>query len=197
MLFRSGEFLKAAASYTKAIKAEPQNHVFYSNRSQAFLKLSKVGKALEDADKCISLAPSFVKGYHRKASALHAGERTDEAFAITTQVNYVAAGTRLFEPGDDSMKIKTEVEKFCVEIEGFRENFVAKAPLEWSEDFTAAYTGLDSFNVLVDEMEERCNHLREMQSLFDLMSPDFRHIKNSCRDVGHLKTVWEIGRAHV
>ena len=35
-------------------------------------------------------------------------------------------------------KIKTEVEKFCVEIEGFRENFVAKAPLEWSEDFTAA-----------------------------------------------------------
>lgn len=28
------------------------------------------------------------------------GERTDEAFAITTQVNYVAAGTRLFEPGE-------------------------------------------------------------------------------------------------
>jgi len=77
--FKAGEFLKAAASYTKAIKAEPQNHVFYSNRSQAFLKLSKVGKALEDAEKCISLNPEFVKGYHRKASALHASERTDEA----------------------------------------------------------------------------------------------------------------------
>ena len=55
------------ASYTKAIKAEPENHVFFSNRSQAFLKLSKVTKALEDADKCIALAPTFVKGYHRKA----------------------------------------------------------------------------------------------------------------------------------
>ena len=80
--FKAGEFLKAAASYTKAIKAEPENHVFYSNRSQAFLKLSKVGKALDDADKCIALNPTFVKGYHRKASALHAGERTDEAVEV-------------------------------------------------------------------------------------------------------------------
>jgi len=80
--FKAGEFLKAAASYTKAIKAEPENHVYYSNRSQAFLKLSKVNKALEDADKCIELAPDFVKGYHRKASALHAGERTDAAVEV-------------------------------------------------------------------------------------------------------------------
>ena len=71
-LFKAGEHLKAAAAYTKAIKAEPANHVYYSNRSQAFLKLSKIAKAIEDADKCIELCPTFVKGYHRKASALHA-----------------------------------------------------------------------------------------------------------------------------
>jgi hypothetical protein len=41
-----------------------------------------VQKALEDADKCIELAPDFVKGYHRKASALHAGERSDEAAEV-------------------------------------------------------------------------------------------------------------------
>lgn len=83
--FKAGEFLKAAASYTKAIKAEPTNHVYYSNRANAFLKLSKVGKALEDADKCIALDPQFVKGYHRKASALHAtGEaaKSDEAAEV-------------------------------------------------------------------------------------------------------------------
>ena len=79
---QAGEYLKAAACYTKAIKAEPDNHVYYSNRSNAFLKLSKVGKALEDADKCISLNPEFVKGYHRKASALHAGDRSDEAAEV-------------------------------------------------------------------------------------------------------------------
>ena len=75
--FKAGEYLKAAAAYTKAIKAEPGNHVYYSNRSQAFLKLSKVSKAIEDADKCIELCPEFVKGYHRKASALFA--MSDEA----------------------------------------------------------------------------------------------------------------------
>ena len=84
-LFKNGEYLKAAAAYTKAVKAEPENHVYYSNRSQAFLKLSKVAKAIEDADKCIALAPDFVKGYHRKASALHAtGDpaKIDEACTV-------------------------------------------------------------------------------------------------------------------
>lgn len=83
--FKAGEHLKAAASYTKAIKLQPENHVLYSNRSQAFLKLSKVTKALDDADKCISLAPDFVKGYHRKANALHAMSepaKTDEAVQV-------------------------------------------------------------------------------------------------------------------
>ena len=80
--FKAGDFLKAAASYTKAIKAEPGNHVFYSNRSQAFLKLSKVQKALEDAEKCIELNPEFVKGYHRKAASLHASQKTEEACEV-------------------------------------------------------------------------------------------------------------------
>merc|ERR1719261_2374113 len=69
----------------EALKAEPDNHVYYSNRSNAFLKLSKVNKALEDADKCITLNPQFVKGYHRKASALHAmpdKEKHDEAVEV-------------------------------------------------------------------------------------------------------------------
>lgn len=83
--FKAGEHLKAAAAYTKAIKLEPNNHVYYSNRSQAFLKLSKVSKAVEDADKCIQLAPEFVKGYHRKAAALAALNdpvKTDEACKV-------------------------------------------------------------------------------------------------------------------
>lgn len=91
--FKNGEFLKAAASYTKAIKAEPANHVYYSNRSNAFLKLSKVTKAIEDADKCIELAPDFVKGYHRKASALHAmGEEAKTAEAVEVILSALEAG---------------------------------------------------------------------------------------------------------
>lgn len=86
-LFAKGDFLRAAAAYTRGIKAAPDSHVLYSNRAQAFLRLHKVGKALEDADRCIALAPDFVKGYHRKASALHAlGEpaRSEEASGLAT-----------------------------------------------------------------------------------------------------------------
>ena len=32
--FANGDYLKAAAAYTKAIKAAPTNHVLYSNRAQ-------------------------------------------------------------------------------------------------------------------------------------------------------------------
>ena len=49
--FKASDFLKAAATYAKAIKVDPKNHILYSNRSQAFLKLNKVQKALEDAEK--------------------------------------------------------------------------------------------------------------------------------------------------
>jgi len=48
-----------------------------------------VTKALEDSDKCISLDPTFVKGYHRKASALHAlgeKEKSDQAVALLMSV---------------------------------------------------------------------------------------------------------------
>lgn len=41
-----------------------------SNRSAALLKLKKVAKALEDADKCITLSPGFSKGHFRKGAIL-------------------------------------------------------------------------------------------------------------------------------
>ncbi len=106
-LFQAGEFLKAAAAYTQAIKLDPDNAVLYrcvrgrrggpcnsshacplglrcvpaqacapahncacSNRSAALLKLKKVSKALEDADKCIELRPEWEKGYFRKGAVL-------------------------------------------------------------------------------------------------------------------------------
>lgn len=54
---------------------------------------SKVGKALEDAERCIELCPDFVKGYHRKASALHAmGEESKSAEAVEVILTALEAG---------------------------------------------------------------------------------------------------------
>lgn len=45
------------------------NHVLFSNRSAAYAKAGKFAEALEDAEKTISLNPSWPKGYSRKGAA--------------------------------------------------------------------------------------------------------------------------------
>jgi len=85
--FRSGDYLKAAATYTKAIKAAADHGIendaklapIYSNRSASFLKLSKVTQALTDAEKCVELKPDWDKAHFRKAAALEASEKDAEA----------------------------------------------------------------------------------------------------------------------
>ncbi|KAJ7543418.1 hypothetical protein O6H91_09G037500 [Diphasiastrum complanatum] len=77
--FKAGKYLKAAAVYTQAIKADPSNAALYSNRSAAFLNLLKVTKALSDAEMAVQLNPTWEKGYFRKGCALEAMEHYDEA----------------------------------------------------------------------------------------------------------------------
>lgn len=109
-LYKEGQYLHAAAAYSKAIKEDPANHVLYrccknplmytdpvcelaawqqrwfqprpsrhppaamsathSNRSAALLKLNKLAKALADADECLTLDPSWPKGWMRKGLVL-------------------------------------------------------------------------------------------------------------------------------
>lgn len=52
-----------------------------SNRSAALLQLSKVTKALADAEECIRLRPDWDKGYYRQAGALEKLERWEEVGA--------------------------------------------------------------------------------------------------------------------
>lgn len=79
--FKSGNYLKAAALYTQAIKLDPSNHTLYSNRAAAFLHLVKLNKALADAEKTITLNPQWDKGHFRKGCVLEAMERYEDAIA--------------------------------------------------------------------------------------------------------------------
>lgn len=44
-------------------------NVVHSNRAACYTKLGALPEALKDAEECITLNPSFVKGYTRKATA--------------------------------------------------------------------------------------------------------------------------------
>ena len=68
--FKAGDTEAAIELYSRAIELDPENHVFYSNRAAAYLRQGDAkSKAFRDGKKCVTLAPSFLKGYGRKAAA--------------------------------------------------------------------------------------------------------------------------------
>ena len=68
--FAAGDYAKAAKQFTMAIRMDKKNHVLFSNRSAARCGLGKFEEALEDAERCVKLAPKWGKGYGRKGAAL-------------------------------------------------------------------------------------------------------------------------------
>ena len=63
--FKKGEYLDAIEAYTRALDCDQRDHTVYSNRCAARLKLGQNGFALKDAIVCVTLAPSWGKGYYR------------------------------------------------------------------------------------------------------------------------------------
>jgi stress-induced-phosphoprotein 1 len=74
-------FASKNALHSQAIELDPTNHVFYSNRSAAYLSSKLADKALEDAEACIKANPTWAKGFSRKGAALHELGRVVEAVA--------------------------------------------------------------------------------------------------------------------
>ncbi|XP_070540536.1 uncharacterized protein [Ptychodera flava] len=65
-----GHYTAAIDLFTQAIKLDPRDFRFFGNRSFCFDRLGQYDKALKDADRAISLAKEWPKGYFRKGRAL-------------------------------------------------------------------------------------------------------------------------------
>lgn len=94
---KNKQFDEAIKAYTEAINLEPTDHVFFSNRSAAYLSKGEAMSALNDGSRCITLSPNWPKGYSRKGAALHALRRYDEA------IETYEAGLKI-APTDDGLK---------------------------------------------------------------------------------------------
>jgi len=80
--FKSGDFAKAVASFTRAIEAEADNASYYSNRSAAYIKLKDFANALKDGEMCVQLKPDWGKGYSRQGTALFMSAKYAEAIGV-------------------------------------------------------------------------------------------------------------------
>ncbi|KAJ4722529.1 Tetratricopeptide repeat (TPR)-like superfamily protein [Melia azedarach] len=156
--FKAGNYLKAAALYTQAIKQDPSNPTLYSNRAAAFLQLVKLNKALADAETTIKLNPNWEKGYFRKGCILEAMERYDDALsAFQTALQYNPQSAEV------SRKIKrvSQLEKDkkrAEEVQNMRSNVDMVRHLdalksEMSEKYGAEEYWKDIFSFLVETME--------------------------------------------
>ncbi|KAI3993107.1 hypothetical protein MKX01_009850 [Papaver californicum] len=156
--FKAGNYLKAAAIYTQAIKKDPSNATLYSNRAAAFLNLVKLSKALADAETTITLNPQWDKGYFRKGCVLEAMERYDDAIAalqIALQYNPQSA--------EVSRKIKrlgqlAKDKKRVQELESIRSNIdigkhLESLKKELSETYGADENSKEIFSYVVETME--------------------------------------------
>ncbi|KAG8194950.1 hypothetical protein JTE90_021411 [Oedothorax gibbosus] len=82
---QSGDFSAAIRLYTEAIVLDPGNHVLYSNRSAAYIKVSKFARALQDAIKARELHPKWPKAYYRQGVALQClGRHADSLAAFAS-----------------------------------------------------------------------------------------------------------------
>lgn len=63
----------------QAIKHDASDHVFFSNRSAAYLSKGDAMRALEDAEQCVKIAPAWSKGFSRVGAAQYALRDYDAA----------------------------------------------------------------------------------------------------------------------
>ncbi|XP_038724264.1 serine/threonine-protein phosphatase 5 isoform X2 [Tripterygium wilfordii] len=154
--FKAGNYLKAAALYTQAIKLDPSNPSLY--RAAAFLQLVKLNKALADSETTIALNPQWEKGYFRKGCILEAMERYDDALAaFQTALQYNSQSAEV------SRKIKrisqlAKDKKRAQEVENMRSNVDMAKHLdtlrsELSEKLGSEESLKEMFSFLVETME--------------------------------------------
>ncbi|KAK4282890.1 hypothetical protein QN277_014215 [Acacia crassicarpa] len=66
--FKQPNYPEAVKHYTESLRRNPKDPRTYSNRAACYTKLGAMPEGLKDADICIELDPTFVKGYTRKGA---------------------------------------------------------------------------------------------------------------------------------
>lgn len=72
LYFSKKNYEQAVILYTKAIEKDPNNAIYYGNRSFAHLRTECFGYAFDDASKAIELDKNYIKAYYRRAASLMA-----------------------------------------------------------------------------------------------------------------------------
>ncbi len=113
--FKQENWGEAIRSYSEAIKRNPKGAVYYSNRAISYIKVREYALALKDADKCLELDPSFLKGWVRKGMAHH----------------YLKEYYKALEAYDKGMKVSTFVATCHAPLTRARSSRLTRSTRSW------------------------------------------------------------------
>lgn len=111
LAFRNGNYNDAIKYYTTAITLDSSDHTVYCGRSIAHIKSARFELALQDAEKVISLKPTWEKGYLCKGTALLYLKRYLEAVEAYTQGLHVSSTTAKNDPQLDDVEATLSADK--------------------------------------------------------------------------------------
>ncbi|XP_054002930.1 LOW QUALITY PROTEIN: stress-induced-phosphoprotein 1-like [Hylaeus anthracinus] len=79
--YKDGDYPAAIKHYTEAIKRNPDDPKYYSNRAACYTKLAAFDLGLKDCEKCVEIDPKFIKAWIRKGKILQGMQQQGKALS--------------------------------------------------------------------------------------------------------------------
>lgn len=109
-LFTAKKFDEAIEAFSKAIELSPEpNHVLYSNRSACYASLKKFDNALQDAQDCVKINPSWAKGYNRVGAAQFGLGQLDDAKLSYSEALKLDPSNKMAQEGVNAIESAQEL----------------------------------------------------------------------------------------
>ncbi|XP_029659990.1 stress-induced-phosphoprotein 1 [Formica exsecta] len=77
--YKDGDYPAAIKHYSEAVRRNPDDPKYYSNRAACYTKLAAFDLGLKDCEKVVELDPKFIKGWIRKGKILQAMQQQGKA----------------------------------------------------------------------------------------------------------------------
>lgn len=128
--FKLGNYAMAIDHYSFGIQLDPANALLLANRAMALLKQEKFAAAEQDCYSCLSLDPTYVKGYLRRATARSGLKKYEEAIADYEKVLKLEPGNKM---ASAEIKKLQKLLPGSAEVEEGIVNAIDKSPAERSK----------------------------------------------------------------
>lgn len=180
--FAAKKYDEAILHYTDAIKEDPENAVYYSNRSACFFSLKKWEAAGEDATTCIQKDSSFIKGYYRLALALTEQGLYDDASSTLLNATKI-------EPDNAQLLKQLRIVRAKKAAQAKRES-AAKGPQKELDE--SQRKELQNLN---DEMQKHGKDLRGVQNSISVCQRELRSNQVTNKQINDLQESTPLFRA--